>query len=327
MKVDAVRATNATQTLRDRLPPLPPALHGRHELTPLCYAIGLDPPGGRDAYRSNLARNLLLLQALDEAMAALGNAGIAVQPLKGALYVETLYGGDLGARPMTDLDLLVPVEHAERARELLQGLGYTWYGGDRARFSPRHTHHFILHRGTASIELHWKLCHELSVDPDGEDFFRDSREIHYRGRPLRVASDELQTFYLLLHAATHALLHSAVWLIDAALLARAAPSLDWDRVVHHAERRRAGRLLAAAARHANRFFPGTFPAANPGSGLRDRALERLLSPGAKRVRGRSLRSLAIRALLTERPGDAASALLGKALLRMRESVYERRGTR
>ena len=47
----------------------------------------LDDPGEAErlAYRDTVARNLMLGHALDEALDALGGAGVRVQPLKGAL--------------------------------------------------------------------------------------------------------------------------------------------------------------------------------------------------------------------------------------------------
>src|SRR5215831_9180727 len=189
---------------------VPAALAERAELQPLVWALDRDAcrsrPAARDAYRATLAHNLLLGAALDEALDVLVGAEVPVQPLKGALFVETLYGGDSGARPMGDLDLLVPPDNLERAQDALVRLGYEPFGLHRARWSKRFSHHRILRRGPVTLELHWKLCHELAIDGNADAFFLDAQPIAFRGRPLMVARDELQLYYILVHAATHGLL-------------------------------------------------------------------------------------------------------------------------
>src|SRR5262245_26056998 len=87
---------------------LPAALAARAELAPLAHAFGLPLENGRARYLSTVACNLRLMHALDEILEAFQADGVSVQPLKGALLLETLYDGDLGARAMSDLDLLVP---------------------------------------------------------------------------------------------------------------------------------------------------------------------------------------------------------------------------
>src|SRR5262245_45050305 len=174
-------------------------------------------PAARAAYRSTFARNLLLGHALDQALAALAAAGVEAQPAKGALFVDLLYGGDAGARPMSDLDLLVRPSELERAQAALAELGYRSLGLGHSRWSPRFTHHRLLARGSVLVELHFRLVHELAVDADCGAFFRETREIEFRGRELRIARDELLLYHTLLHAATHGLRHSAVWLVDARL--------------------------------------------------------------------------------------------------------------
>jgi len=300
---------------------LPRSLAARPELLPLRHAIATRAgvaaePAARAAYRSTLARNLLLGAALDEALGALVDAGVAVQPAKGALFVELLYEGDAGARPMSDLDLLVRPEDLERAHGVMMELGYTWPGAGRARFMPRYTHHRQFQRGRVLVELHFRLVHELAVDADCRAFFHETREIRFRGRRLQVARDELLLYHTLLHAATHGLLHSALWLIDAHLLAlRAGAGLDWDHVVRHARAHRSYRAVKEAARLVNAAFPGSLPALPPERGLRDRVLAWLLAPGAPVRDGPNLRSLALRALLTDSSWGAARMLGEKAVLR------------
>ena len=61
------------------------------------------------AYLANVAKNLYSLAELRKALEALQAQDIPVIVLKGAALAESVYG-DIGLRPMSDLDLLVPEE-------------------------------------------------------------------------------------------------------------------------------------------------------------------------------------------------------------------------
>ncbi|MBI5482548.1 MAG: nucleotidyltransferase family protein [Deltaproteobacteria bacterium] len=305
--------------LRSRLADLPPALARHPHLKSLAWILGHAPTGGRQAYLAVVARNLILGHALDEALGCLLDAGVPVQPLKGALFIETLYGGELGARPMSDLDLLVPAGSAARARAALLRLGYEDTGAGRARFTARYTHHDVLRRGPVPVELHHRLCHDLAVDGDSAVFFRDQVNVKWRSGHLAVACPELQLFYILLHAATHALRYSPVWVVDAVLQVCAAPRVSWEVIEHEARQRRAFRLLHAAARYVNDYFPGTFPRALPPRSLRDVLLTAALGHDDTPIPyGPGARSLVVRALLTDRRTDAVRVIAEKAWLRLIE---------
>src|SRR3989304_7122244 len=69
----------------------------------------------RTAYHGNLARNMYLYAELKRILETFSNKGVKVIVLKGAALAKTVYG-DIGLRPMSDIDLLVKREdlpHAE----------------------------------------------------------------------------------------------------------------------------------------------------------------------------------------------------------------------
>ena len=311
-----------TSPLRELLPDVPATLWRRPELGGLAYALGLDPTA-RAAFRAQLAHNLMLRHALDQALGAFQERHVEVQPLKGARLVATVYRDSLGARRMGDLDLLVRPEDAGRAGDALRHLGYTPVGTTRVRFSPAFSHHDIYVRGEAVVELHYRLCHELAVVGDVATFFRDTQERPFRAVRLALARDELHLFYTLLHAATHGLVHDATWIIDTVLQVRAAPTLEWPCLEREARARRAVRLLHAAARQVNAWFPGTLPFARPPQGPRDLLLAVLTRPDARPIHGGEVRSIAIRALLTDSRLDALRVLGDKLWLRALEATGRR----
>ena len=100
-------------------------------------------------YITNLAFNLYRQAELRRALAALEEAGIRVIALKGAALAGPVYG-DIGLRPMSDLDLLTPDAQATAAQEVVQSLGYRPVG------TPREQEDTTLHHrhlpGLAGVE-------------------------------------------------------------------------------------------------------------------------------------------------------------------------------
>ena len=103
---------------------------GSYRLLPLVYRnllrAGVDGPllaTLREVYRDTWYRNQLALRDLAASFRALDAAGIPLMLLKG-LALSHVYYRDLGLRPMDDVDLLVPVEHAPAAAAVLHGLGW-----------------------------------------------------------------------------------------------------------------------------------------------------------------------------------------------------------
>src|SRR5262249_37110721 len=194
-------------------------------------------------YLSTLARNLLYMKALDGALDAFAAARVPVQPLKGALLLETLYGGDLGVRAMGDLDLLVRPDTLQRASRALLDIGYQQVGLGQIRYAPSMTHHLVFVRMGVVIELHYRLTSALGVDGDGELFFRESRPIVFRDRTLDVARDELQLYFTLLHAALHGFVHHRAWIVDARLQGATMPVVDYNYLLEIARSRNTLRMV------------------------------------------------------------------------------------
>src|SRR5262245_11976202 len=75
------------------------------------------------AYMGALANNVPLRAVLLEAARALAAAGVRAIVYKGQDYLERIYG-ELGARSMADVDLLVPESDLARAEQALLAAGF-----------------------------------------------------------------------------------------------------------------------------------------------------------------------------------------------------------
>ena len=99
------------------------------QLTPFVYARLRASPGWRDVpksaqrvlaedFQSHTLRTFLMEAELAAIAAALDEAGVPVLLLKGAALGRMVYGSP-AERPISDLDLLIPADRLERAREAL----------------------------------------------------------------------------------------------------------------------------------------------------------------------------------------------------------------
>lgn len=88
-----------------------------------------------DQHLWNGRRVARLQGEIADVLAAFAAAGVPILPLKGAVLSALTYE-EPAARPMADLDVLLPVEHQEAGEAVLAGLGYEKFfnGWKHARF-------------------------------------------------------------------------------------------------------------------------------------------------------------------------------------------------
>jgi hypothetical protein len=145
--------------------------------------------------------------------------------LKGAALLETSYGGQIGLRPLSDIDLLVKPSDISVIHEALVAIG----------FGPTNPHSNFYTNGTASFDLHTDLVGASRIRRRADatrfsmnDVWESARPIDSRDGPLLVLSPPFQ----FLHLAVHALKHSfsrLIWLVDLALVAR--QQNDWQALL------------------------------------------------------------------------------------------------
>jgi hypothetical protein len=175
-------------------------------------------------YRYAWVRNHLLWRTAQPVLDGLRDRGIATLLLKGIALVHA-NGDDLGARPMYDIDVLVPVERAGDAIEMLDELQWTpeqeqsaaWV---RWRAVPRR-HGWGFERGDGHLDLHWHVLGDSVGARADTRFWADARTVLVDGRPARV----LDPAHLLLHVLAHgtrSLNAPAIqWVADAVTVVRA----------------------------------------------------------------------------------------------------------
>jgi hypothetical protein len=277
----------------------------------------------RAAWVASRRQHLLAVRELGLLLDGLQDAGVPALPLKGPALAEALYRDPAG-RPFTDLDLLVPVDHADRAIARLHDLGYHHLGHQRtlayerayagaACFVPETS-------GPCSlpVDLHWSLVafpgglvpHGLA----GSDVWRRAITVERLGRPVLQLSHEDLLLYLALHLAVHHPLTGLRWRLElAVLLGRHARQTCWETL---GTRARAWGV-AGAVHFALRAVESTFGVPAPTGTLRPRGLRgRLLDWLAPQTDGATHREYLVNLLsldaVTDRLGMVRRGVMPSA---------------
>lgn len=186
-----------------------------------------DPLRGlvKGIYRHAWVKNQRLWRDAAAVVDALEHAGIRTLLLKGAALLDA-YGGDWGARPMYDVDVLVPSERAEAAIELLAARGWApeqeqsaswlrWRGRLR-----RQGWGFVL--GDGRLDLHWHVYSEAIGARADEQFWAHSRVVDLAGTSARVLAPADLLVHLLLHGTVSANAPVVQWVADSVMVLRHA---------------------------------------------------------------------------------------------------------
>ena len=210
----------------------------RHRLTPLlslaCRATlpsSLAEVCRRD-HVLTAARNLALAAVAEECVGALAAAGVETAVLKGLAYERTLYPQP-GARPTSDVDLLVRARDRRAAFDVLDRLGFEPRAAAPGFDEPDY-HEVAWDRGGVEVDLHLALAPHARCAIDYEDVWRQVRPLELgAGRALAPA-----------HAAVFQALHMAIdhfdvpglYLVDLARLCAGAGDLAAARAAARAWR-------------------------------------------------------------------------------------------
>lgn len=189
-------------------------------------------------------RMALAETVLEEVLRQLSAADVPVMLLKGAALATTVYGS-FGARPMGDLDILVPSSEAHRAWQLLVSSGWRKEFEGGATFYEGH-HHLAALVDPKGLGIVLEV-HRAILPPagpflfDDSELWRDAKPVSVGGTRAWVPSGPHQLLHLSAHFAWSNMLSSGLGrtVRDVAALLEAEP-MDWDAFVSLARSTRAG---------------------------------------------------------------------------------------
>lgn len=181
-------------------------------------------------YKHTFARNSLMLNRLREVQAAFTREGFApFIGTKGLPAIAYLKKG-LGARPMADVDVLVPNLHQRphQALSILNGLGYQIKGSTFRSVTMLSPEKF-------ELDLHWYV-HDWALGQNLVDLVCKHAEMHtFASQKILIPCVEHHLAHTIAHGVlTKTLTYDARWVFDAVGVFRREECVNVDRFVDFA---------------------------------------------------------------------------------------------
>jgi hypothetical protein len=190
---------------------------------------------------------------------------IPIAILKGSVLAQMAYG-EISLRQAGDIDVLISRSDFQRARQLLESLGYQMMPAlTETQLSSHLAAHceiqFVRDDWLTVVDLHWALA------PKNFVFKLDTDAVMSRLQRVPVAGTNIETLctedlilYLSMHGAKH-LWRAVEWISSLGELIRAAESIAWETVIQRAEKAHATRMLALGLRLVEHVSDVELPAA------------------------------------------------------------------
>ena len=209
----------------------------------------------RTDYNANLARNMYIYAELRNILGAFRKKGVEVILLKGAVLAKTIYG-DIGLRPMSDVDLLVRKGDLPHAEKILSGLGYLFYGYNNTQEWIRENDYHIVYIHPSKnipVEIHWHITKDShpfrirNIDTGIiETWWERAETAEISGNKVLMLCPEDLIFHLSHHFFKHRFVrHKGVFWNKGALiqlcdilqiLKHYKDRIDWVRLISEAEK-------------------------------------------------------------------------------------------
>jgi hypothetical protein len=189
----------------------------------------------RGVYRYSWCKAQQLAQRAEEAVSALQAQDVPVLVAKGFVLAKRYYASP-AQRPMSDIDVAVPIAQVREAAAALGRIGYVAAKDlnalpDRAFkdvLALRHS--MAMTRGSEEIDLHWYVMKQCRRQDANRRFWSNAQPFAVCDR---LSALQLRPEDMLLHVVIHGLQSNAMppirWIADAATIVRAeGRTLDWE---------------------------------------------------------------------------------------------------
>lgn len=189
---------------------------------------------------------------------------IPVALFKGPLLAQMAYG-EMSLRQAGDIDLLISRQHFDRARTLLESLGYEMAPKvTPAQLASHLNSHcelqFMRDEWFTVVDLHWELAPRSFVFKlNAEDVMSRLQTASLAGTTVETFSNEDLVLYQAMHGAKH-LWRRLEWITSLSESLRASAEISWDTIVDRAAKAHGTRMLALGLRLVEDFSDVSIPA-------------------------------------------------------------------
>jgi hypothetical protein len=239
---------------------------GSSRLLPLIFRRLHEPcvndpwqPRLKQAYRQTLGRNSLLFHHAAHICDEFARLGISTLLLKG-VPLSQIYYADTGARPMSDVDILVTPAEAPRAFAWLRENGWQPQRGGGEGLIPFTNGLSWKNSAGLEFDLHWNLMFGCWRAYDDAPFWAAAQPFKLSGREYHTLGATDMLLHVLFHGARWNVTPPLRWIPDAVMILKnARDDIDWLRLLELARERRLSLMLRETLGYLHRTFAAPVP--------------------------------------------------------------------
>jgi hypothetical protein len=212
----------------------------------------------KGVYRRAWAETHHLFHGVKPAIERLHRAGVDVTLIKGAPLALAYYR-NLAVRPMSDVDLLVPVEQAREAAQALIADGWRPPAWVNVTHAITHAMQFV-HWDGATIDLHRFATRSRMTVSANAWFARDRLPLDFLGLEVRRMTPTRELTLTIQHGVRWNIETPVRWIADAVVLLREHhEAIDWDDIGRFAREHALAPRLLAGLSHLRDVYDAPIP--------------------------------------------------------------------
>lgn len=202
-------------------------------------------------YKQSWYKSQMMLHNILPVLQTFQENNIKAIILKG-LALAVLYYKDYGLRPMSDFDILVPIEEKNNAIKIMLSLG--WEEG----FSWSHSQCFT--KQDQKCDLHWHLMSDicsLKTDESSEankEFWKAIVPLQIKEISVYALCPTDMIFHICVHGAWWNPVAPLRWIVDVMMILKEPVVIDWSRLVTQAYKLQLGLLVRNALNYLKNNF-------------------------------------------------------------------------
>ncbi len=189
----------------------------------------------RGYYRHCWYKNQILINELKKVIGLLSDHDISTIVTKG-LALSQLYYQDFGARPMSDIDLMVKESEADEALLILQQNQWKDLRTQSLFLSPRETiadSRTLINDRKVELDFHWRFLRESFNDSWNQRIWEHKVPLSIQGCTTHTLKPGDQLLHTLVHGLEWNQMPGLRWALDAHMIVKKA-EVDWDDLLRTA---------------------------------------------------------------------------------------------
>lgn len=205
-------------------------------------------------YLTVYANNSYLFKSFQEPLKKIIENKIPVLAIKGMAFLS-LYYKNIGARPSTDIDILVPEDAFYQTAQILQEMGWKTFKCCPLKiYNPRMTHALEYFDDFGNnIDLHCHLLHTNCNENANDEYWMAAEDFEFNNIKIKTLCPTDHLIHICVHGLVWNRAPSVRWIADAMCILNQT-NIDWKRVIVLAQKKGISLFLLHAFRYLKEEF-------------------------------------------------------------------------